>query len=105
MEAHIVVDEALGINLNELAAAWNTSAYGNSPARVMPAPPSTYIPGLVEIVVVTLTTIGGTLVAQGITQIVNSYTEQHPATPPTEVLELTRPDGSPLIVVKRKETQ
>lgn len=103
MDAHIIIDAEIGLTPAELAAAWNAGQNAANPARVTSAPPAAYDPSLLEIVVLTLTTIGGTLVASGVQQIVNSYTAQRPELPPAEVIELKRPDGSPLIVVRRKE--
>ncbi|WP_129677655.1 hypothetical protein [Candidatus Chloroploca sp. Khr17] len=119
MDIQIIVDKDLGITPAQIAAAWNTGSHGVTPARLEPAPASSYDAGLLEMIVITVMTIGGTLVASGIQQIVNDiFTTKHPAQPiaeptqpapsaaaeepPIEVIQLTNRDGSPLLVVRRR---
>jgi len=116
MDVHIIVDADLGVTPAQIAAAWNAGPHSATPARVVPAPPSTYDAGLLELIVVTIMATGGALVASGIQQIVNDILAPPPAqppaaapapaqqiAPPVEVLELKRADGSPLLVVRRRE--
>ena len=114
MDVHIIVDADLGVTPAQIAAAWNAGPHSATPARVVPAPPSTYDAGLLELIVVTIMATGGALVASSIQQLVNDILAPPPAqqpaaspaqqiAPPVEVLELKRADGSPLLVVRRRE--
>jgi len=114
MDVHIIVDADLGVTPAQIAGERKPGPHGATPARVIPAPPSTYDAGLLELIVVTIMATGGTLVASSIQQIVNDILAPPPAqppaaspaqqiAPPVEVLELKRADGSPLLVVRRTE--
>ncbi|PDV97940.1 hypothetical protein [Candidatus Chloroploca asiatica] len=121
MDIQIIVDKDLGIAPAEIVAAWNSGPYGATPARLELDPAVAYDAGLLELIVLTVTTIGSTLVASGIQQIVNDiFTAKHPAQPgveppqpppsaatgepPVEVIQLTNQDGSPLLVVRRRSS-
>jgi hypothetical protein len=104
-QLEVVLEPGVGVSPADLAAAWESDeeARATGPASVRTAPPDGFF-GVLELVIVPLAV---NLASSAITALVGKLIARlrtgEPEAPALEIVEMTRPNGDRIVVVRLSE--